>query len=52
MARSVFKRQGIPSLELIRAQVGQLAIGKRDFEAIENARDDRYFKHALGMVLR
>lgn len=50
--RTAFKRHGIPNLELIRAMVGQLAIGKSDPEAIENALDDRYFKHAPGMELR
>lgn len=48
-AQSVVKRHGIPNIELIRSYVGQLAIGKSDFDALENARDDRYFKHALGI---
>lgn len=45
--RNIIKRHGIPNIELIRAYVGQLSIGKSDFDAIENVRNDRYFKQAL-----
>ncbi len=45
--RTVVKRHGIPNIELIRSYVGQLSIGKSDFDAIENVRDDRYFKQTL-----
>ena len=47
--RSVPKRHGIPNVELIRTFVGQLCLGKSDFDAVENVRHDRYFKQALGI---
>ena len=48
-ARTVVKRHGIPNIELLRAFVGQLAVGKSDFDALENVRHDRYFQYALGI---
>jgi len=45
--RSIPKRHGIPNIELVRTYVGQLSVGKSDFDAIENVRHDRYFKQAL-----
>ena len=45
--RSIPKRHGIPNIDLIRTYVGQLSVGKSDFDAIENVRNDRYFKQAL-----
>lgn len=47
--RAISKRHGIPNIELIRAYVGQLCVGKSDFDAIENFRHDRYFRQALGI---
>ena len=47
--RSVVKRHGIPNIELVRSYLGLLALGKSDFDALEDMRDDRYFKHALGI---
>ena len=47
--RSVVKRHGIPNVELIRAYLGLLCVGKSDFDALENVRDDRYFQQALGI---
>lgn len=47
--RSVSKRHGIPNVDLIRTFVGQLCLGKSDFDAVENVRHDRYFKQALGI---
>ncbi len=47
--RRIVKRHGIPNIELIRAYLGQLCLGKSDFDALENMRDDRYFKQALGI---
>ncbi len=46
-SRSIVKRHGIPNIELIRTYVGQLSVGKSDFDAVENVRKDRYFKQAL-----
>ena len=43
------KRHGISNIDLVRAFVGQLCLGKSDFEAIENVRQDRFFKAALGI---
>jgi len=45
--RSIPKRHGIPNIELVRTYIGQLSVGKSDFDAIENVRNDRYFKQAL-----
>lgn len=47
--RAIPKRHGIPNIELIRAYLGQLCLGKSDFEAIDNARDDPFFRRALGI---
>ena len=47
--RNIPKRHGIPNIELIRAYVGQLCLGKSDFEAVDNARGDRFFLSALGI---
>ena len=46
--RGIVKRHGIPSIDLIRTYVGQLCLGKSDFDAIENVRLDRYFKELWG----
>lgn len=48
-ARKIKKRHGIPNIELIRSYLGQLCLGKSDFEAIEVFRNDRFFKQALGI---
>jgi len=38
--RVIVRRHGIPNIDLIRAHVGQLCLGKSDFDAIENKRWD------------
>lgn len=48
-ARTVPKRHGIPNIDLIRTFTGLLCLGKSDFEAVENARQDPFFKAALGI---
>ena len=48
-ARTVPKRHGIPNIDLIRTFTGLLCLGKSDFEAVENARKDPFFKAALGI---
>lgn len=48
-ARSIPKRHSIPNIELIRTFTGILCLGKSDFEAVENVRDDRFFQQALGI---
>ncbi len=45
--RTVTKRHGIPNVELIRAYTSLLAAGKSDFEAIENIRNDDWFKNCM-----
>ena len=35
--------------DLIKSYLGQLCLGKSDFEAVEAARNDRYFKEALAI---
>lgn len=42
-------RSGIPTSDVVRAYVGLLAMGKSDFEAVENHRQDGFFKRALGL---
>ena len=37
-------------MELIRTYVGQLALGKSDFDAIENVRKDKVFQRSLGIA--
>jgi hypothetical protein len=48
-ARTVPRRHGIPNIDLIRTFTGLLCLGKSDFEAVENARQDPFFKAALGI---
>ena len=43
------QRHGIATIDCIRSYVGLLCIGKSDFDAIENKRDDAFFKTALGL---
>ena len=40
-AQSVVKRHGIPNIELIRAYVGQIAVGKSDFSGSSKCRRRR-----------
>lgn len=41
--------QGMRTSDVVKSVVGQLALGKSDFEAIEPFRTDRFFKEALGV---
>jgi len=42
-------RAGIANSDVLRAYVGLLSMGKSDFDAIENHRDDDFFLRALGL---
>ena len=42
-------RHGIAHADCVVSYVGLLATGKRDFDAIENRREDDFFKAALGL---
>jgi len=42
-------RHGISHGDIIKAYLGLLCLGKSDFDAIENYREDRYFREALGI---
>jgi len=42
-------RHGIAHSDLIKSYLGQLCLGKSDFEAVEAVRQDRYFKDALAI---
>ncbi|WP_031433561.1 IS1380 family transposase [Methylomarinum vadi] len=42
-------RHGIAHADIIKSMIGSLCLGKSDFEAIENYRDDDYFKTALSI---
>lgn len=42
-------RHGIAHADIIKSSIGTLCLGKSDFEAIENHRNDDYFKAALSI---
>jgi len=42
-------RHAITHADIIKSIIGTLCLGKSDFEAIENHRNDDYFKAALSM---
>jgi hypothetical protein len=44
-------RSGVASADIVRSYLGLLVQGKSDFDAIENVRGDKFFKHALGIGL-
>ncbi len=44
-------RSGVASADIVRSYLGLLVQGKSDFDAIENLRGDKFFKHALGIGL-
>jgi Transposase DDE domain group 1 len=44
-------RGGVSSGDIVRSYVGLLVQGKSDFDAIENHRGDKFYKHALGITL-
>src|SRR5690554_6205762 len=47
--RAIVKRHGIPNIDLVRTYTGLICLGKSDFETVEQARHDPYFKAALGI---
>ena len=48
-ARSIPKRHGLPNIDLIRTYLGLIVSGKSDFEAVEQVRQDPFFKQAMGI---
>jgi Transposase DDE domain group 1 len=44
-------RGGVSNSDIVRSYVGLLVQGKSDFDAIENHRGDKFYKHALGIEL-
>jgi Transposase DDE domain group 1 len=44
-------RTGVPTSDIVRSYLGLLVQGKSDFDAIENLRQDKFFKQALGIGL-
>ena len=46
---SIALRHGIAHADCVRSYVGLLSTGKSDFDAIENRREDCFFKTALGI---
>ena len=44
-------RTGVANSDIVRSYVGLLVQGKSDFDAIENHRGDKFYKHALGIGL-
>ncbi len=47
--REVPLRHGITHSDVLRAYIGLLCLGKSDFEAVSNVREDRFFADALGI---
>jgi hypothetical protein len=48
-SRTVVRRHGIANIDLIRTYLGLICLGKSDFEAVEQARHDPFFKAAMGI---
>lgn len=48
--KAVPLRHGIAHIDLVRTYLGLLCQGKNDFEAVEGARNDVFFKQALGIA--
>ena len=48
-SRTITKRHGIANIDLIRTYLGQICLGKSDFEAVEQSRNDPFFKAAMGI---
>ena len=44
--RSIKKRHGIPNIDLVRAFVGLLALGKTDFDYIDSYRHDSAYSYS------
>ena len=44
-------KNGVANSDILRSYLGLLVQGKSDFDAIENLRGDKFFKHALGIGL-
>lgn len=44
-------RTGVVTSDIVRSYLGLLVQGKSDFDAIENLRGDKFFKHSLGIGL-
>ena len=44
-------RGGVSNADIVRSYLGLLAQGKSDFDAIENYRGDKFYKHAMGITL-
>ena len=47
--REVALWHGIAHSDVLRSYIGLLSLGKSDFEAVENVRDDNFFVEALGV---
>jgi len=43
------QRHGISHGDIAKSYLGQLCLGKSDFEAVSNVRDDPFFQQALGI---
>ena len=46
---NVALRHGIAHSDVLRSYIGMLSLGKSDFEAVENVREDDFFVEALGV---
>jgi hypothetical protein len=49
LAAAIPLRHGTAHGDVVKSYLGQLCLGKSDFEAVHDVRHDRFFKHALGI---
>jgi len=49
LEKGIRQRHGISHADIIKSTIGTLCLGESDFEAIENHRNDDYFKAALSI---
>lgn len=49
LRKAIPLRHGVSHGDMVKAYVGQLCLGKSDFEAVENFRRDAFFKRSLGI---
>ena len=49
LKRTIPLRHGISHADMVRTYVGQLCVGKSDFDAVENVRNNAFFKRSLGI---
>jgi hypothetical protein len=48
-ARTIQQQRGIAHADILRSYIGLLCLGKNDFEAVSNVREDDFFRTAMGI---